>query len=86
MGRDTDTRKTPLIDGLVSPDLAGGEWIEHVESGAALVITVHCQTINSLNTGQGLQIVREALTRLRNRYGDRIAWRSTVELCEMVGV
>jgi len=74
------------VDRLITPDLATGAWVDHVESAAVFVVTVHAQTLNSLNTGQGLAIVREALGRLRRRYGDRLTWHTTVELCQTVGV
>ncbi len=54
-------------DRLVSPDLEGGEWTERIEKGIVLTITVHAQTLNSLNTGLGFQILREAVRRLGQR-------------------
>ncbi len=73
------------VDRWITADGTAGEWIDHIESGAAFVFTSHAQTLNSLNTGQGLAIVREALTRLHRRYGDRLHWHTTRELCETAG-
>jgi len=68
-------------DALVSRDLASGQFIDCVQSGKALVINIHAQTLNSLNTGLGLQLFREAIRRLRERYGKELCWLSATELC-----
>ena len=73
-------------DRLVSPDLEGGEWIERIEQGIVLTVTVHAQTLNSLNTGLGFRILREAVRRLRQRYGPRLTWCTASELFHRVGV
>ena len=63
-------------------DLAGGKFIEVIEAGSALTFMVHCQTTMSLNTGQGFDILREMLTRLRRRYGQQVRWMTPLELAE----
>jgi len=65
---------------FISADLNQGSLVEHVESGKALVFHTHCSTLSSLNTGLGLQMLREILTRLRDRYGKRIQWMTPAEL------
>lgn len=72
-------------DKLISPDLGKGVLIDCIEAGKLLTITVHCQTLNALNTGHGLQILREAVRRLRDRYRARLIWHTTLELCRMFG-
>jgi len=72
-------------DKLISPDLERGAFIECVEVGQILGITVHGQTLNALNTGFGFQILREAVRRLRNRYGRRLIWHTALELHERIG-
>lgn len=74
-----------VVERLITADGAAGAWVEHIESGGVFVVTTHAQTLNSLNTGQGLAILREALTRLHRRYGERIQWHTTRELCETAG-
>jgi hypothetical protein len=65
---------------FISADLSQGSLVEHVESGKALVFHTHCSTLSSLNTGLGLQMLREILMRLRNRYGKRVQWMTPTEL------
>jgi hypothetical protein len=65
---------------LISADLARGELVEHVESGKTLVFHAHCSTLSSLNTGLGLKLLREILTRLHKRYGKRLQWMTPLEL------
>lgn len=72
-------------DKLISPDLGKGVLVDNIEAGKLLMITVHCQTLNALNTGHGLQILREAVRRLRDRYGSRLVWHTPLELCRMFG-
>jgi hypothetical protein len=69
------------IDALVSPDLSRGQWIEAAERGSAMVIVTHVQTLNAANTGMGLQMFRESVRRLRERYGNRLIWHTADELC-----
>jgi hypothetical protein len=69
------------IDALVSPGLSGGRWIEAAEQGSAIVIVTHVQTLNAANTGMGLQMFRESVRRLRERYGKRLIWHTADELC-----
>jgi len=73
------------IDALVSPDLEKGALIADAEAGKILAITLHTQTLNSRNTGQGLQLAREVTRRLKQRYGARLVWKSTLELCTEQG-
>ena len=70
-------------DALISRDLQSGEWIDRIASGRPLVVNVHAQTLNSLNTGLGLRLLREALARLRQRFGSQIQWMSASELCRL---
>jgi hypothetical protein len=65
---------------FISADLSQGSLVEHVESGKALVFHTHCSTLSSLNTGLGLQMLREILVRLRDRYGSRLQWMTPAEL------
>lgn len=74
-------RVESATDALVSADLERGLWIDEAEAGRALVFTVHAQTLNAMNTGAGLRIVREAVRRLRERYGSRLVWKTAMELC-----
>lgn len=69
------------IDALVSPDLSAGQWIEAAERGSAIVAVTHVQTLNASNTGTGLQMLRESVRRLRERYGKRLIWHTADELC-----
>ena len=67
---------------LVTPDLSGGTMIEAAESGKVLSFLVHAQTLASRNTGMGLGIFQLACTRLRERYGKRLVWRTPTELAQ----
>jgi hypothetical protein len=69
------------IDALVSSDLSRGQWIEAAERESAIVIVTHVQTLNAANTGMGLQLLRESVRRLRERYGKRLIWHTPDELC-----
>ena len=71
------------VDGLISPDLAHGKWIEAAEQGHALVIVTHSQTLNASNTGMGLEMFRRSVRRLRERYGKRLTWLTADELCQV---
>ena len=72
-------------DKLVSPDLERGAFIDCVEASKILSITVHGQTLNALNTGFGFQILREAVRRLKERYGRQLIWNTALELYEIIG-
>jgi len=65
---------------LVTPDLAGGKLIDEAEAGRAIVITTHAQTLNSVNTRRGLNVLREAVRRLGQRYAGRLKWLTPLEL------
>lgn len=67
---------------IISADLTRGAMVEHVESGKALVFHTHCSTLSSLNTGLGLRLLREILTRLRSRYGTQLQWMTPTELIQ----
>ena len=71
------------IDSLISSDLSHGQWIEAAEQGCALVIVTHAQTLNASNTGMGLQMFRECVRRLHERYGKRLTWHTADELCQI---
>jgi hypothetical protein len=71
---------------LVSPGLDSGWFVRHAEAGHALVITVHSATLHSRGTGLGLRVLREALRRLRERYGRRLEWMTPLELIARIGV
>jgi hypothetical protein len=84
MHGDSDVQKE--IDKLVSPDLERGRLIQHAEAGKVLAIVLHTQTLNSRNTGHGQQLIREVVKRLRQRYGKRLVWKTSGELCSELGV
>lgn len=73
-------RFEPAVSEYMTPDLAGGRFVETIEAGSALTFMVHAQTTMSLGTGQGFDILREMLTRLRARYGSRVKWMTPLEL------
>lgn len=73
-------------DKLVSPDLASGVYIDCIEKRGSLVMLAHAQTMMSLNTGQGFQVLRNAVRRLRERYGAQLVWHTPLELSRTVGV
>lgn len=73
-------------DAMISPDLERGELVAEAEAGRAVVFTIHSQTLISLNTGLGQSCLREAMKRFHQRYGKRIVWLKTSELCEKLGV
>lgn len=81
--RDTLAAAT---DAMISPDLERGDLVTDAEAGRAVVFTVHSQTLISLNTGLGQSCLREAMRRFRRRYGKRIVWLKTSELCAKLGV
>lgn len=68
------------IELLISSDLERGRFVSHIESGKALVILVHAQTMTSLNTGLGLKMLREIVRRIHARYGKRLTWMSPSKL------
>ena len=78
--------ESTAADRLVTPDLSAGSLVDEAEAGRAVVITVHSQTLNALNTGRGLKVLREAVRRLRERYGRRLAWHTPRELAALIGV
>jgi len=73
------------IEKLVSADLERGQFIDHAEAGKVLAIVLHTQTLNSRNTGHGQKMIREVVRRLRQRYGKRLLWRTSAELCAELG-
>jgi hypothetical protein len=73
-------------DNLISPDLERGQLITHAEAGKVLAIVLHTQTLNSRNTGHGQKMMREVCRRLRERYGKRLQWKTSAELCAELGV
>ncbi|HTL53399.1 MAG TPA: hypothetical protein VL860_12555 [Planctomycetota bacterium] len=77
--------QTATLDAMIAPDLAAGSFIQQIEAGRLLVFTVHCQTLMALNSGAGLTILREALRRLRERYGRDLHWHTAAELCAQFG-
>lgn len=68
---------------LITPDLASGTFIDHAEAGQPIVMTIHAQTITSLNTEHGLQLLTTALRRLKQRYNHRIQWMTPLQLCNL---
>jgi hypothetical protein len=71
------------VDKLVTPDLNGGAWIGLAEAGRPVVVTIHAQTMTACNTPLGMAILRQAVRRLRQRYGSRLCWLTATELCEL---
>lgn len=69
-------------DKFISADLQSGLLVDHVASGKALNLCAHCGTLSCLNTGLGLKMLREILTRLRKRYGKRLQWMTALELID----
>ncbi len=67
-------------DRLVTPDLGGGTLIEAAEAGKVVSLLSHAQSLSSCNTGLGLDVLHLALSRLRERYGKRLVWRTPTEL------
>jgi len=72
-----------VTDGLITPDLQRGRLVDAAESGAALSFIAHAQSLTSLNTGLGLKAFREAMRRLRARYGKRLVWRRPTDLVRL---
>ena len=70
----------PAVDRWITPDLADGEFVRTIEAGSALAFMVHPQTMMSLHTGQGFDILQELLERLRRRYGGRLRWMTPLEM------
>ena len=70
-----------VTDAMVGPGLDSGWWIDEAEAGRAIVVNVHGQTLGSRNTHLGLKALTEAVRRLTERYGDRLCWCTTRELC-----
>ncbi|MCE9591157.1 MAG: hypothetical protein K8S99_11610 [Planctomycetes bacterium] len=68
---------------MITADLSGGQMVECAEAGQAIGITIHAQTITSLNTRMGLKVLGIALRRFRERYGRRVQWMTPMELCAM---
>ena len=54
--------------------------------GAPSSSPVHSQTLSALNTGRGIRVMREAIRRLRARYGPRLTWHTARELAAAIGV
>jgi len=79
MHGDGDINKE--ADKLITPDLAAGAFIKHAQAGQPIVMTIHAQTITSLNTHHGLHMLAIALRRLHERYGSRVKWMTPLELC-----
>lgn len=77
---NADADVNALADGLISPGLEKGTLIDVVNAGRILYLVVHTQTLNSLNTGQGLSVLAIVLERLRQRFGKKLVWRSSSEL------
>lgn len=67
---------------LITADLDGGVLVEQAESGRPLNILVHAQTLNAMNTGRGVSVLRLAMERLHQRYGKRICWQTPIEQAE----
>jgi hypothetical protein len=78
-------RVAEVTDALITRDLAEGLLVREAESGRAVVFAAHAQTLNAMNSGAGIEILREALRRFHARYGSRIVWQTGVELCERLG-
>ncbi len=76
-----DGNPSTETDKLITPDLTKGTFIDWIEAGRVLAISVHAQTLTSLNTGNGLQVLRESVRRLRERYGCRLIWHTPLEMC-----
>lgn len=72
-------------DALISHDLSRGLYVNEAEAGRTIVLTVHAQTLLAMNTMAGLQVIREACRRLRERYGKRLVWHTASELCDKIG-
>lgn len=68
-------------DALVSPDLQSGLMIETAEAGKLVAFHTHGQTMHSKGTFKGIKALRLAMSRLHERYGSRIQWHTTKELC-----
>lgn len=65
---------------LITPDLESGTLVETAEAGKVISLLGHAQTFASRNTGLGLDVLELALTRLRERYGKRLKWRSPTDM------
>jgi hypothetical protein len=74
-----------VTDAMITPDLSGGLLVREAEAGRAVVFATHGQTLNAMNTGAGIQGLREALRRFHERYGQRIVWQTCRELCARMG-
>ena len=78
-------RVAQVTDAMITPDLSGGLLVREAEAGKAVVFAAHAQTLNAMNSGAGIQILREAIRRFHARYGSRIVWQTCVELSEQMG-
>ena len=67
---------------LVTPDLESGALIELAEAGKPINILTHAQSLNALNTGKGVAVLRLAFERLHQRYGERIRWQTPLQQAE----
>ena len=64
----------------ISRDLARGELVDAADAGRNVIISAHAQCMTAINTGKGLQGLREVVRRLRERYGARLTWMRPTEL------
>lgn len=70
-------------DKLIARDLSSGALVDCIDSGMPVVLLVHAQTLNSLNSGLGVRCLRETVRRLRERYGRTLQWMPALELCRL---
>ena len=70
-------------DALISGDLSSGQFVEDAAAGRILALTVHSFTLNSNEARVGFRVLETILSRLRERFGKRLTWLTSSDLCRV---
>ena len=80
-GKKTEQDILHDADRYITADGQRGLFVEQIKKGKCLIFYTHAQTLYSNGTKSGFRVFQMAVERLRQHYGRRIEWMTSLEIC-----
>ena len=80
----SDAYVSAVADELLTEDGARGAIMDVINSGGWPIVLTHWQSLFSNGLGTGLRVLEEVARRIEKNLSDRVEWKSTEEIMQLV--
>jgi len=81
---DSDEFVNKMADEIITEDGTAGELIRVLETGGWPILITHWQSLVSNGSLSGMRAFRETARRIQKNLGDRVEWKSFIEIKDIV--